>query len=831
MAGESVLAWLRPFLLIAKTLGLFPVKNVHRVGYEGKGALKFRALSATTVYSVLFLPSMMGCTFAMIMKSNYLDLSSTVADDIATKCMVGIMIASFAVSYLGMWINVSRYPAFLKRVRRMEEEIDLNDKESRPLKRVGGFMLSSYMVIFLNIALACSLNSIFHDNSVKETVLYVIGTFFLYVLFVASLTPELIFVYLCHVLRIFSVHVLEDLSRKLKSHVAAKRDVPASTLTLPQKKFPAIIVPDTDSEIQICVQKARALFLEISSLADSLSGLHSPGLLLIFLCNSVMATIMIYQGASAILREDWVICLSGFGSGILSLFRMGHVALAAGNIGTQTQAKLKEITASSTQLSDRLSQQMILFELQMSSHPVQLTASDYFTLGKGIMTSRATALSKTDPSQKMAGESVLAWLRPFLFIAKILGLFPLENVRSVGHESKDALQFRALSAATVYSVLFLPCMMGCTFAMLFISNSFDQTSTVADDIATKCTVVMAIAFFILSYLGMWINASRYPAFLERVRRMEMRIGLGAEEGRSLKRVGSYMLSFHVVFFLIVAMTVTFHIISYDNSVMKDIMHIVGSFLFYVLLVASLTPELIFVYLCHVLRIYTIHVLEDLSKKLKLHLVAKRDVPVLTLPVPQKQISTTIIPDPDSEIQSSVQEARALFLEISSLADSLSRLYSPGLLLIFLCNSVIATVTLYHGASAILRKDWVVCLNGFGSGFVSLFRMGHVAVAAGNIGTETQAKLKEISTINSAQSPGRPSPEMILFELEVSSHPVKLTASDYFTLDKGIMTSVFGTIVTYLVVLLQFRIQEVMDVDPAMTLSNSSSLASVSSNVP
>ncbi|CAG0885702.1 unnamed protein product [Darwinula stevensoni] len=431
----------------------------------------------------------------------------------------------------------------------------------------------------------------------------------------------------------------------------------------------------------------------------------------------------------------------------------------------------------------------------------------------------------------MGSESVLAWLRPFLLIAKFLGLFPLENVHSVGQESKDVLQFRALSAATVYSILFLPIMLGCIFTIIIKLNYWNLSVMLADDIATKCMVGIVIVSFIVSYLGMWINVSRYPAFLERLRWMEERIGVDAKEGRPLKRVGGFMLSSYAIIFLIIALGTSVDVIFHDNPIKEKVLYMTGNFTFYVLLVASLTPELIFVYMCHVLRIYSVHLLQDLSKKLKLHSTAKRDVPLSTLTLCQK-ISTITVPDTDSEIQISVQKARVHFVEISSLADTLSGLHSPGLLLIFLCNSVMATVTLYLGASAILREDWGVSLCGFSGAFVSLFRMGHVTLAAGNIGTQTQAKLKEISTTSGTQLSDRLSQQIILFELQMSSHPVKLTASDYFTLDKGVMTSVFGTIVTYLILLLQFRIEEAMDKDPAATPgSNSSSLASDSSHVP
>ncbi|CAG0885186.1 unnamed protein product [Darwinula stevensoni] len=840
MAGESVLAWLRPFLLAGKMLGLFPLKNVHGVGREGGDALRFKAWSTTVVYSVVFLPCMLACTYPMILKQGYMGVSGSLADDIATKCQVGMVIVLFFATYVGTWMNVRRYPAFLDRVRRMEERLELDEREERPFKRVGVFMLASYAILFLNVALASCLDVFVQGSKIENRVMYLTGAFFYYVLYVASLTPELIFVYSCHVLRIYGVRVLEDLSDRLKSHVAAKRDVPVSLASTAKKKIWTIADPALDADIQSGVDESRDLYLEVSSLADTLSGLHSPGLLLSFLCNSVMATVMLYHGASAILQRQWVGCLRGFSCGLVSLFRMGHVAVAAGNVFSQvrsvflirvrrgkredeTQAKLKEIsTTSSIHLSDRLSQQvhpralraasqsspssglsdmsflpsvfslsaqMILFELQMSSHPVKLTASDYFTLGKGVMTS---------------------------------GVF------SLGNDETGGPRFRYCSWAFVYGLACVPVVIALptvTVAILVIlcfpysveaverlngtaegRGGLDDIipssgSSTASLLAERISAVQWIFVLLTAYLINIFKGRQLAKLLRLVQNVEEDIGLEAEDLRQLRRHG-YLLPLVYVWTGLWCILLVFRseiMPSWCEGACETVGDISYFVTYWVLGCLPMTADIMFVYLCKCLELISVRNLVHLKGVLRETKAEK----VSAIHILSKTYCNEI------DVRMEIEKRRGKYFEICELAAYLSRVFHPTILLRIAYGIVLITTKIYLTVDGLERQNLEVMLNSASTVAGLAFLLVFVARAGGRVGTETEDTLMQISKECSMDLPPRISQQMMQFQMQVSLHPIGVSSSNYFQINKPLLTAVFGTIFTYLVVLLQFHIEEVM----------------------
>ncbi|CAG0887816.1 unnamed protein product [Darwinula stevensoni] len=180
----------------------------------------------------------------------------------------------------------------------------------------------------------------------------------------------------------------------------------------------------------------------------------------------------------------------------------------------------------------------------------------------------------------------------------------------------------------------------------------------------------------------------------------------------------------------------------------------------------------------------------------------------------------------------MENHREDYMQLGKLVDELSYVFSPTLLLSFVNSVVKTTVTVYMASVNFSygSRQWLNIATAAGEVSGSLVRLFLITIAASYISDQvTYLECREISLKNAHfidsrdyekegefikrlnevtgfNSSSETAQKTRLLYLQIQSKPIRLTATDFFDVNKSLAVSVMGTIVTYLVVLLQFRLE-------------------------
>ncbi|CAG0885185.1 unnamed protein product [Darwinula stevensoni] len=430
---------------------------------------------------------------------------------------------------------------------------------------------------------------------------------------------------------------------------------------------------------------------------------------------------------------------------------------------------------------------MILFELQMSSHPVKLTASEYFTLDKGVMTSGVFSLGNDETGGPRFRCCSWAFLYALSYILLVIVLataiiiiilvlyYPSERVDWV--YSNGTVEGR--------------------FGLDDIIPAWGPTST--GRLAERITVGQTIFVLVIAYFINLFKGQQMTELLHRVQALEEEIGFEAEDVRRLRRFG-YLLPLVYAWFGIWSFVLSaFEIFSLCEGACKYVASISSAVFIWFLWCPPYSADIMFIYLCTFLELISVRnlaILKEILQKTKMEKVSR-------IPSPSKSHCDEI------DVCLEIEKRRGKYLEICELAAYLSSVFHPTILLRMVFSIVLITTGIYLTVDGFERQNLNAIMESVSSVASLVFLLVFVARAGGRVGTETEDTLMQISKECSMDLPPRISQQMMQFQRQVSLHPIGVNASNYLQINEALLTAVFGTIFTYLVVLLQFHIGEVM----------------------
>ncbi|CAG0902600.1 unnamed protein product [Darwinula stevensoni] len=156
----------------------------------------------------------------------------------------------------------------------------------------------------------------------------------------------------------------------------------------------------------------------------------------------------------------------------------------------------------------------------------------------------------------------------------------------------------------------------------------------------------------------------------------------------------------------------------------------------------------------------------------------------------------------------LENHRENYMKLGELVDELSYVFSPTLLLSFVNSVVKTTVTVYMASVNFSygSRQWLIIATAAGEVSGSLVRLFLITIAASYISHQEGEFIKHLNEVTGFTSSSQVAQKAKLLYLQIQSKPIRLTATDFFDVNRSLAVSVMGTIVTYLVVLLQFRLE-------------------------
>ena len=227
----------------------------------------------------------------------------------------------------------------------------------------------------------------------------------------------------------------------------------------------------------------------------------------------------------------------------------------------------------------------------------------------------------------MEGRTVLNSFKFLALCGKVLGVFPLQFVRSI---EEGRIRFRWCSLALFYSLLLLP------FAFLLpsvvvgvVNQFFDLNSLVlngsvhlpptglefaedisdmmvqdgvAESIASQILLAQTVFIILTAYCVALLKAKQFPKLLRRFRDLETRIHLAEEDRLRLRRYGYGLPGVYVLIITLCVLDIldeSQSVVFWCGSNCSRFLRFVFGLRSAVIFSAPVTPDLMFVYLCKV----------------------------------------------------------------------------------------------------------------------------------------------------------------------------------------------------------------------------------------
>ncbi|CAG0889115.1 unnamed protein product [Darwinula stevensoni] len=354
----------------------------------------------------------------------------------------------------------------------------------------------------------------------------------------------------------------------------------------------------------------------------------------------------------------------------------------------------------------------------------------------------------------------LYYFRVLAVLGKLCGTFPLQRVRSIGRKG-EALQFRYCSLAFLYGLICIPltiCLPVIIAGCLYILSSphatwYDGLIQELVSVTSGTGTTGQIAQIIQIAQGCFIICTVYCVNIFKAKQIP----------KLLERLEQ--------------LEMKIGLLPEDQMRLRRFSSI----------------DLNFTYICKFLEAISVSNVTTLKQSLTNY-----------------NRTTSDRRESESKLSIAIEDTRQRYFQVSDAVEHTSSVFHPAMLIRFFNGISVITVTIYLCAENWERERVLHVVDQAALVFALSALLFVVSKAGGNVSERTEALLKEVSKECGVNLSPQIWQQMQGFQMQVSSHPLRITASNYFTIDKGILTAAFGTIVTYLVVLLQFRLEEIMD---------------------
>ncbi|CAG0891109.1 unnamed protein product [Darwinula stevensoni] len=160
------------------------------------------------------------------------------------------------------------------------------------------------------------------------------------------------------------------------------------------------------------------------------------------------------------------------------------------------------------------------------------------------------------------------------------------------------------------------------------------------------------------------------------------------------------------------------------------------------------------------------------------------------------------------LKPSSKEVLSLYLETHLQVSYLSRRFSsvlhPALFLNFLTDIVMTIVFAFFIISWALEGSWLMASMASVKTLFFNFLLFSLCQTADSLSSKGEEIILTLTNDRTLSADKKSKIQVIHFESQTRTHQVKLEASGYFTLNKALLTSVASNMLTYLIVLLEFR---------------------------
>ncbi|CAG0891111.1 unnamed protein product [Darwinula stevensoni] len=156
------------------------------------------------------------------------------------------------------------------------------------------------------------------------------------------------------------------------------------------------------------------------------------------------------------------------------------------------------------------------------------------------------------------------------------------------------------------------------------------------------------------------------------------------------------------------------------------------------------------------------------------------------------------------------EALALYLDThlraSRLCRRLSSAFHPTLFLSFLTDIAFTVLYAFFIISYAMKGYWLMAGTALAKALFCDFLVFSLCRTADSLSSKAEEIILALTNDETLSLDRKSRNQVVHFEAQTRTHQVKLQASGYFTLDKALLTSVASNMLTYLIVLLEFRVE-------------------------
>ncbi|CAG0891110.1 unnamed protein product [Darwinula stevensoni] len=155
------------------------------------------------------------------------------------------------------------------------------------------------------------------------------------------------------------------------------------------------------------------------------------------------------------------------------------------------------------------------------------------------------------------------------------------------------------------------------------------------------------------------------------------------------------------------------------------------------------------------------------------------------------------------------EVLALYLEthlrVSQLSRRLSSAFHPTLFLSVLAQILLTIVFAFFIISWVMQGSWFMVVMASAKTLLGDFLLFSLCRTADGLSSKAEEIILTLTSDRTFSLDEESRNQVMHFESLTRTHQVKLQASGYFTLNKALLTSVASNILTYMIVLLEFRV--------------------------
>ena len=348
----------------------------------------------------------------------------------------------------------------------------------------------------------------------------------------------------------------------------------------------------------------------------------------------------------------------------------------------------------------------------------------------------------------------LYYLRVLAILGKAFGAFPLQRVRFLGNDIEGGPRFRYCSWAFLYGLVCVPVgiflYMYTPVLVLYLyypSKRIDlgfpngtaegrfelddilptSGSTIIGQLAERIVIVQVNIMLVVAYLINLFKGRQLVKLLHQVQTLEKEVGLDEEDYRCLRRFG-YLLP--LVYVWICLWFVCFLIYSrimpsWCDGACKILADLSFSLPTWFTRCCPVTTDVMFIYLCKFLELISVRNLDHLKDVLQRTKTRKGSIMLIPFKAYYNEI----------DVSFEIERRRKKYLEICDLADYLSTVFHPTILLRIVFNIVLITTTVFLTVGALETQNLFSIMEGTYTAGSFIFFLVFVTRAGGHVRTK------------------------------------------------------------------------------------------------